>query len=149
MLKEFRDFALKGNALDMAVGIIIGAAFGTIVNSLVNDILMPPIGLMLGRVDFSNIFLTLKAGIPPGPYLTAEAAADAGAITVNFGIFINNVISFVIIAFTVFLVVKNFNKVRDKFTASQQVDTKECPECCSKISIRARKCPNCTTSFGK
>ncbi len=145
MLKEFRDFALKGNALDMAVGIVIGAAFSTIVNSLVNDILMPPIGLLLGHVDFSNLFLTLKNGTPSGPYASESAASAAGAVTINYGIFINSVISFIIVAFSIFLVVRNFNKVRDKYLGKTEVKVKECPECCSQIPLMARKCPNCTS----
>jgi large conductance mechanosensitive channel len=112
MIKEFRDFAVKGNVLDMAVGIIIGAAFGTIVSSLVNDVIMPPIGLLLGGVDFSDKFALLKAGDPAGPYATLAAAKDAGAVTVNWGIFLNTVISFLIVAFAVFMLVRSFNKVR-------------------------------------
>ncbi len=148
MLKEFRDFALKGNALDMAIGIIIGAAFSTIVNSLVNDILMPPIGLLLGHVDFSNLFLTLKSGTPPGPYAAASAASAAGAVTINYGVFINSIISFIIVAFSVFLVVRNFNKMRDKYAGKIEANVKECPECCSQIPLMAKKCPNCTSLLG-
>ncbi len=112
MLKEFKEFAIKGNMLDMAVGIIIGAAFGTIVKSLVNDVIMPPIGLLLGGVDFSDIFITLQQGAVPGPYATLAAAQEAGAVTVNLGVFANAVISFLIIAFSVFMVVRSFNKLR-------------------------------------
>ncbi len=112
MLKEFKEFAIKGNMLDMAVGIIIGAAFGTIIKSLVNDVIMPPIGLLLGGVDFSDIFITLQQGAVPGPYATLAAAQEAGAVTVNFGVFANAVISFLIIAFSVFMVVRSFNKLR-------------------------------------
>lgn len=153
MLKEFRDFALKGNALDMAVGIIIGAAFGTIVQSLVNDIIMPPIGLVVGHVDFSDLFLTLKNGATPGPYVSVAAAKNAGAVTINYGVFINSIISFTIVAFSVFLVVSNFNKMRDKFFAAKEeapkeATTKECPECFTEIPLKAKKCPHCTSLIG-
>ncbi|MDH5759252.1 MAG: large-conductance mechanosensitive channel protein MscL [Gemmatimonadota bacterium] len=112
MFKEFKEFAIKGNVLDMAVGIIIGAAFGTIVKSLVNDILMPPIGLLTGGVDFSELFLTLSQGSSPGPYATLAAAQEAGAVTVNYGVFINEMVSFLIVAFAVFLIVRTFNRLR-------------------------------------
>jgi len=114
MLKEFKEFAMKGNVLDMAVGIIIGGAFGTIVKSLVSDVLMPPIGLLLGGIDFSDLFVTLKAGAPAGPYATLAAAQEAGAVTINVGLFINSVISFLIVAWAVFLLVKSFNAARRK-----------------------------------
>lgn len=112
MLREFKEFAIKGNMLDMAVGIIIGAAFGTIVQSLVKDVIMPPIGLLLGGVDFSDLFLTLKAGAVPGPYATLAAAQEAGAVTMNFGVFFNAVISFLIVAFSVFVVVRLVNRLK-------------------------------------
>jgi large conductance mechanosensitive channel len=118
MLKEFRDFALKGNVLDMAVGIIIGGAFGTIIQSLVKDVLMPPIGLLLGGIDFSNIFLTLKAGNPAGPYANLAAAQTAGAVSINVGLFINAVISFLIVAWAVFMLVKAFNTAKKKEAAA-------------------------------
>ena len=111
-LKEFRDFAMKGNVVDMAVGVIIGAAFGKIVDSLVKDLVMPPIGLFLGKVDFANLFVVLKQGAQPGPYLTVEAAQKAGAITFNYGIFINTLTSFLIVAFVVFLLVRAINRLR-------------------------------------
>ena len=114
MLKEFKDFALKGNVLDMAVGIIIGAAFGTVVQSVVNDVLMPPIGLLLGGVDFTDLFVTLQQGAVPGPYATLAAAQEAGAVTINYGLFINSVVSFLIVAWAVFLVVRSFNQMRKK-----------------------------------
>jgi large conductance mechanosensitive channel len=112
MLNEFKEFAVKGNMLDMAVGIIIGAAFGTIVQSLVNDLLMPPIGLLLGGVDFTDLFITLSAGSVPGPYATLAAAQEAGAVTMNYGVFVNALISFLIVAFAVFMVVRSFNSLR-------------------------------------
>jgi len=118
VLKEFKEFAVKGNVLDMAVGIIIGAAFGTIVKSLVDDILMPPIGLLLGGVDFTDLFLTLSAGSVPGPYGTLAAAREAGAVTINYGVFINGLISFLIVAFAVFMIVKSFNKLKAKEEAA-------------------------------
>ena len=118
MLKEFKEFAVKGNVLDMAVGIIIGAAFGTIVKSLVDDILMPPIGLLLGGVDFTDLFVTLSAGAVPGPYGTLAAAREAGAVTINYGVFINGLISFLIVAFAVFMIVKSFNKLKAKEEAA-------------------------------
>ena len=112
MLKEFKEFAIKGNMLDMAVGIIIGAAFGTIIQSLVKDVIMPPIGMMLGGVDFGDMFLTLQEGAAAGPYGTLAAAQEAGAVTINYGVFFNAVISFLIIAFAVFMVVRSFNKLK-------------------------------------
>jgi len=112
MLKEFKEFAMKGNVIDMAVGIIIGAAFGTIVNSLVQDVIMPPIGLLLGNVDFTNIFAVLKEGKVAGPYASIAAAKAAGAVTINFGVFVNTIISFILIAFAVFLLVRTINKMR-------------------------------------
>jgi large conductance mechanosensitive channel len=118
MLNEFKKFALKGNVLDMAVGIIIGAAFGTIVQSLVNDVIMPPIGLLLGGVDFTDLFLTLRAGTVPGPYETLAAAREAGAVTINYGVFANALVSFVIVAFAVFMLVRAFNKLRIKEEAA-------------------------------
>lgn len=119
MLKEFREFAVKGNMLDMAVGIVIGAAFGTIVQSLVNDILMPPIGLLLGGVDFSDLFVTLSEGATAGPYATLAAAQEAGAVTVNYGLFVNALISFLIVAFALFLVVRSFNRLKQQEEAAE------------------------------
>jgi len=114
IVKEFREFAVKGNAVDLAVAVIIGAAFGKIVDSLVKDVIMPPIGLLLGKVDFSNLFFVLKDGSSPGPYLTVEAAQKAGAVTFNYGIFINSIISFVIVAFAVFLLIRTINRLRQQ-----------------------------------
>jgi len=113
MLKEFKEFALKGNVLDLAIGVVIGAAFGKIVDSLVKDIIMPPIGLLMGGVDFSNLFMTIKQGAVPGPYASVEIAQKAGAVTWNYGIFINTIISFVIVAFAIFMLVKAYNKARN------------------------------------
>jgi large conductance mechanosensitive channel len=148
MLKEFKEFALRGNVVDMAIGIIIGAAFGTIVNSLVSDILMPPIGILLGNVDFSSFFIVLKEGTIPGPYLSSAAAKAAGAVTINYGIFVNAIISFLIVAFAVFLVIRNINKLRRKEEAAPVVGTtKECPYCLSAIPIKAIRCAHCTSEL--
>ena len=114
MLKEFKEFAIKGNVLDMAVGIIIGAAFGTVVQSVVNDVLMPPIGLLLGGMDFTDLFVTLQQGAVPGPYATLTAAQEAGAVTINYGMFVNSVVSFLIVAWAVFMVVRSFNRMKKK-----------------------------------
>ncbi|HYA31805.1 MAG TPA: large conductance mechanosensitive channel protein MscL [Thermodesulfovibrionales bacterium] len=148
MLKEFKEFAMKGNVLDMAVGIIIGAAFGAIVKSLVSDILMPPIGILLGNVDFSNLFLIIKSGTAPGPYATIAEAQKAGAVTVNYGLFINNIISFVIVAFAVFLVVRSVNTLRrQQETPPPAPSTRECPFCLSSIPMNASRCPHCTSEL--
>jgi len=148
MLKEFKEFAMKGNVLDMAVGIIIGAAFGTIVNSLVQDVIMPPIGLLLGNVDFSNIFVVLKEGKVAGPYASMAAAKSAGAVTINFGVFVNTIISFLIVAFAVFLLVRTVNRLRRQEEAPPAVPTtKECTYCFSSIPIKATRCPQCTSEL--
>jgi len=149
MLKEFKDFALKGNVLDMAVGIIIGAAFGTIVSSLVKDVIMPPIGLILGNVDFSELFIVLKVGSKfAGPYATLKDAAAAGAVTLNYGVFINSVVSFIIVAVSVFMLVKAFQRLKkQEVPAAEAVTTKECQYCKSKISINASRCPYCTSQL--
>lgn len=149
MLKEFKEFAMRGNVVDMAVGIIIGGAFGTIVKSLVSDILMPPIGLLLGGVDFSDLFLTLRAGVKAaGPYQTLANAQEAGAVTINYGLFLNSVISFLIVAFAVFLLVRGINRMRrEEETAPEAPTSKECGFCFSNISIKATRCPNCTSDL--
>ena len=148
MLKEFREFAMRGNVIDMAVGIIIGAAFDTIVNSLVQDVIMPPIGLLLGNVDFSNIFVVLKEGKVAGPYASVAAAKSAGAISINFGMFVNTIISFIIVAFAVFLLVRTINKLRRQEEAPPAAPaTKDCIYCFSKIPIKATRCPNCTSEL--
>jgi large conductance mechanosensitive channel len=148
MLKEFREFAMKGNVLDMAVGIIIGAAFGTIVNSLVQDVIMPPIGLLLGNVDFSNIFVVLKEGKVAGPYASMAVAKSAGAVTINFGVFVNTIISFVLVVFAVFLLVRTVNRLRRQEEAPPAVPTtKECTYCFSSIPVKATRCPQCTSEL--
>lgn len=145
MMKEFKEFAVKGNVVDMAVGIIIGAAFGTIVKSLVADIIMPPIGLLLGNVDFSNLFLVLKQGTTAGPYATLADATTAGAVTLNYGMFINTVVSFLIVAFAVFMVIRNINRLkREKEVPAAAPTTRECPHCLSTIPIKATRCAHCT-----
>jgi large conductance mechanosensitive channel len=148
MFKEFKEFAMRGNVLDMAVGIIIGAAFGTIVTSLVNDVIMPPIGLLLGNVDFSNIFAVLKAGKIPGPYASVAAAKAAGAVTLNVGVFINTIINFVIVAFAIFLLIRSVNRLKRKQEAPAAAPTtKECSFCFTTIPIKATRCPNCTSEL--
>lgn len=146
MFKEFREFAVKGNVIDMAVGIIIGAAFTSIVNSLVNDIIMPPIGLVLGNVDFSNLFMVFKDGKVPAPYSSLADAKAAGAVTLNYGVFINAVISFLIVAFAVFMMVRTINRLKRQSEAPPAAPvTKECPYCLSVIPLRAVRCPHCTS----
>ncbi len=148
MLKEFKDFAMRGNVVDMAVGIIIGGAFGTIVKSLVSDVLMPPLGLLLGGADFSNLFLVLKEGGKPGPYLALADAQAAGAVTISYGIFLNTIISFLIVAFAVYLLVKCINKLHRQQEAPPAVPkTKDCPYCLFSIPIKAKRCPHCTSEL--
>ncbi len=148
MFKEFKEFAMKGNVMDMAVGIIIGAAFGLIVASLVNDILMPPIGLLLGNVDFSNIFAVLKDGKIPGPYPSVAGAKAAGAVTMNIGLFINTIINFIIVAFAIFMVIRNINRLKKPAPAAAPI-TKDCSFCYTAIPIKATRCPNCTSELRK
>ena len=149
MLKEFKEFAMRGNVVDMAVGIIIGAAFGTVVTSLVADILMPPIGLLLGNIDFVNLFLVLKEGAKAsGPYVSLAAAKAAGAVTINYGLFINTVISFLIVAFAVFLLVRSINRLKRQEEGPPPVPTtKECPYCVSTVPMKATRCPHCTSEL--
>jgi large conductance mechanosensitive channel len=149
MFKDFKEFAMRGNVVDMAVGIVIGAAFGTIVKSFVDDVLMPPIGLLLGNVDFSNLFLTLKEGSKAaGPYASLAAAKAAGAVTLNLGVFINTIISFLIIAFAVFLVIKGINRMkREQEVPPAEPTTKECSFCFTTIPIQASRCPHCTSQL--
>lgn len=148
MLKEFKKFAMRGNVVDMAVGIIIGAAFGSIINSLVSDVIMPPIGLLLGNVDFSNLFLTLQEGEIVGPYGSLADAQAAGAVTINYGIFINTIISFLIIAFAVFLLIRGINRLqREEEAPPEKPTTRECPFCKSEIHINANRCPQCTSQL--
>ena len=147
MLKEFKTFAMKGNMVDLAVGIIIGGAFGTIVKSLVDDILMPPIGLMLGGVDFQDFFVLLKQGAAaPAPYATLADAQAAGAVTLNWGLFINNVIAFLIVTLAVFFLVRAMNRIRPEEAVSP--NTKDCPRCARAIPLAAVRCPECTSELG-
>ncbi len=148
MLKDFKEFAVKGNVVDMAVGIIIGAAFGTIVTSLVNDVIMPPIGLLLGNVDFSNLFAVLRDGTPAGPYASLADAEKAGAVAVFYGKFINTIISFIIVAFAVYLLVRGINRLkREQEAPPAEPTTKECTYCLSTIPIRATKCAHCASQL--
>lgn len=150
MLREFKTFAMRGNVVDMAVGIIIGGAFGTIVSSLVSDVLMPPIGMLLHGADFPDLFLVLREGAAAGPYANLAAAQKAGAVTVNYGLFINNVVSFLIVAWTVFLLVKGINRLRDEWgnpVPPTAPTTKNCPYCRSDIHLEATRCPQCTSSL--
>lgn len=149
MLKEFKAFAMRGNVIDMAVGIIIGAAFGSIVKSLVDDVIMPPIGMLLGNVDFSDLFIVLKQGTTPGPYLTVEAAKAVGAVTLNYGLFINALVSFIIVAFAVFMLVRTLHRLKHE-EPERQPDpvVKDCPRCFTSIPIKAIRCPNCTSELG-
>jgi large conductance mechanosensitive channel len=148
MLKEFKDFAMRGNVVDMAVGIIIGAAFGAIVKSLVSDVIMPPIGLLLGNVDFSNLFLVIKGGTAAGPFAALADAQKAGAVTINYGVFIMTIISFLIIAFVVFLLIRNLNKLKRQEEAPPvQPTTKECPYCLLAVPIKATRCGYCTSEL--
>lgn len=146
MGKEFRAFALRGNVVDLAVGIIIGSAFGAIVNSLVNDLLMPPIGLLLGKVDFSNLFITLQAGDPAGPYATLADAQAAGAVSLNYGLFINTIISFLIVAIAIFFIIRAINRMQRE-EEMPAPDTKDCPFCRSSIALEATRCPFCTSEL--
>jgi large conductance mechanosensitive channel len=148
MFKEFKEFALRGNVVDMATGIIIGGAFGTIVKSLVDDVIMPPIGMLLGGVDFSNFFLVLKEGKTAGPYAAVVNAKTAGAVTINYGLFINAAISFLIVAFALFLLIKGMNSLRRRqATAPVEPTEKECQYCATSIPIKASRCPHCTSEL--
>ncbi|HEX9272486.1 MAG TPA: large conductance mechanosensitive channel protein MscL [Candidatus Binatia bacterium] len=141
MVKEFKEFAMRGNVIDLAVGVVIGAAFGKIIGSLVEDVVMPPIGLALGNVDFSNLFVNLSGK----DYPSVAAAKAAGAATLNYGIFFNTILNFIIIAFAVFLVIRSFNKTKQPEPAA--VSTKECPHCLSVIPIKATRCAHCTAEL--
>jgi large conductance mechanosensitive channel len=143
MLEEFKKFAMRGNVIDLAVGFIMGGAFGAIVSSLVNDVIMPPIGLILGNVDFANLFINLSGKAYP----SLKVAKEAGAATINYGLFINTVINFVIVAFVLFLLIRAVNKMTEKPAAPVAPTTKDCPYCFSKIPIKATRCPNCTSQL--
>jgi large conductance mechanosensitive channel len=145
MLKDFKEFITRGNAVSMAVGIIIGIAFASIINSLVSDIMMPPVGLILGGADFSNLFAVLREGAASGPYLSLDAAREAGAVTLNYGIFINAVISFLIIALVLFFIIKAVSRLKKK--EEEKISTKKCPFCFSVIDINATRCSYCTSEL--
>lgn len=149
MLKEFKEFAVKGNVIDMAVGIIIGAAFTGVVQSLVKDVLMPPLGLLMGGVDFSEFFFVLKEGTPSSPYPTLKAAQEAGAVTLNYGVFFNTVISFLIVAFAVFILIRYVNKLKRPAEKPEPVTPtiKKCNYCFSDIPVEATRCPHCTSEL--
>ena len=149
MFTEFKKFVMRGNVIDMAVGIIIGGAFTKIVNSMVADIMMPPLGLLLGKVDFSNWFVVIKQGTTAGPYTTIADAQAAGATTMNLGLFLNAIISFVIVAFCIFLLIKAINKLNatKKEEEAAAPTTKKCPFCCSEIALEATRCPHCTSEL--
>jgi large conductance mechanosensitive channel len=148
MLEEFKKFAMKGNMVDMAVGIVIGAAFGAIVKSLVSDILMPPIGILMGNVNFSDLFVMLKEGTTPGPFATLAAAKDAGAVTLNYGLLINTIVNFLIVAFAIFFVVRGINRLKAQEEAPPaEPTTKECPLCLSTVPIKATRCGHCTSDL--
>jgi large conductance mechanosensitive channel len=144
MMQEFKDFIMRGNVIDLAVGVIIGAAFGTIVSSFVNDILMPPIGLLLGGVDFSNLYFNLSGG----EFASLAAAQEAGAATINYGLFVNNVIDFLIVALVIFLLIRQVNRLqREEEAPAEEPTTKECPFCYTEIPLAANRCPNCTSQL--
>ncbi len=147
MLREFKEFAIKGNMVDLAIGVIIGGAFGAVVNSLVNDLVMPLVGAVLGGTDFTNMFWVVADGATPGPYATLAAATEAGAATFNYGVFVNTVIDFLVIAWAIFLVVKAMNNIRKKEEAEEAAITKQCPYCKSQIALDATRCPSCTSEF--
>ncbi|MDN0084002.1 large conductance mechanosensitive channel protein MscL [Crenobacter sp. SG2305] len=149
LLKEFKEFAMRGNVIDLAVGVVIGGAFGSIVKSLVDDVIMPPIGLLIGNVDFSNLFIVLKEGTKQaGPYVSVAAAKAAGAVTLNIGLFINALVSFLIVAFAIFMLVKAINRLkREEAPAPVEATTKDCPHCLSSIPLKATRCPQCTSQL--
>lgn len=151
MIKEFREFIMRGNVIDLAVGIIIGAAFTAIVSSLVADVINPLIGLITGGVNLTNLFIVLKEGATVGPYPTLEAAKAAGAVTINYGVFLNALINFLIVAFVLFLIIRSVNRLKsglEQPTPTAAPTTKDCPYCYSTIPIKATRCPNCTSELG-
>lgn len=149
IVKEFKEFAMRGNVIDLAVGVVIGGAFGAIVKSLVEDVIMPPIGILIGNVDFANLFFVLKEGTKQaGPYASVAAAKQAGAVTLNIGLFLNAVISFLLVAFSVFMMIKAINRLkREEQVEEAPVTTKDCPYCLSSIAKEATRCPHCTSTL--
>ncbi|NSW54337.1 MAG: large conductance mechanosensitive channel protein MscL [Anaerolineae bacterium] len=151
-LKDFRDFAVKGNVIDLAIAVVMGGAFGAIVKSIVDDIIMPPIGLLLGGVDFANLFAVIKQGDPVGPYASLSAAQEAAAVTINYGLFLSALVTFLIIAFVMFLLVKSIAKMqalvkKEEAALPAEPTTKQCPFCCTDIPIKASRCPHCTSKL--
>lgn len=151
MFKEFKEFIMRGNVVDMAVGIVIGGAFGLIIKVLVSDVIMPPIGLLMGGVDFANLFFVLKEGATAGPYAALADAKAAGAVTINYGVFTNTVISFIIVGFAIFMMIRSLNKMKKKEeeAPAEEPTTKDCSFCFSSISIKAVRCPHCTSELGR
>jgi large conductance mechanosensitive channel len=149
MIKDFKEFALRGNVVDMAVGILIGGAFGTIAKSLVEDVLMPPLGLLLGRVDFTNLFIVLKGGDPAGPYATLADAKAAGAVSLNYGVFLTSVVSFLVVALVVFFCVRLINRLRraEEAPAEEAPKPRTCPFCFTEVNQEATRCPACTSQL--
>lgn len=146
MWQEFKKFAMRGNVIDMAVGIIMGTAFGAIIKALVDGVIMPPLGLLLGNVDFANLFVQLKAGDPAGPYASLAEAQAAGAVTISYGLFINTVVSFLIVALVMFLLVRGINRLKKEEEAAPAT-TRDCPYCLSTIPIQATRCAHCTSEL--
>ncbi len=148
---EFKEFAVKGSVVDMAVGIILGAAFSTVVKSLVEDVIMPPIGMLTAGVDIAQLHAVIQEGTPPGPYASLEAARQAGAVTINYGAFINNVIAFIIVALVLFLIIRQINRLRreaeDPAAKDPTPNSKTCPHCASSIPVKAKRCPACTSGL--
>lgn len=151
MLEEYKKFAIRGNVVDMAVGIIIGAAFNGVVQSLVKDVLTPPLGMLMGDVDFTNLFVVLQQGTTPGPYATLEAAQSAGAVTLNLGVFVNTIVSFLIVSFAVFVLVRYINRLREPEAAPEPAAStvKKCPHCVSDVPLAATRCPHCTSELAE
>ena len=143
MIKDFKEFIMRGSMIDLAVGFVIGVAFAAVVNSLVKDIIMPPIGLLLGGVDFNNLYVVLKDGVTAAPYASLDAAQKAGAVTINYGLFISSIITFIIVGFVLFLIVRVVNRLRREKAVDP--DTQDCPYCFSAIPVKATRCPACTS----
>lgn len=147
MFKEFREFIMRGNVLDLAVGVIIGAAFGGVVTSLVNDVIMPPIGLALGQVDFKDLYILLKEGSTAAPYASLAVAKEAGAVTLNYGAFINTLINFLIVGFSIFMVIRAANRMMTRPAPAPAPTTRDCPFCLSAVALKATRCPHCTSEL--
>jgi large conductance mechanosensitive channel len=152
VVKEFKEFIARGNVLDMAVGIVVGTSFAAIAKSLADDVIMPPIGLVLGKVDFTNLFLVIREGTEAGPYATLADAKAAGAVALRYGVFLNTIVTFLIIAFAVFLIVRSVNKLHKKEAAAAPAPAapamKDCPFCLMAVKLQTRRCPHCTSELG-